>query len=278
MAVQIKRPAMTLRPGNRKPTPKVQEELEEQIAEEQIEDLDFEEPVEVEEKPAVKAVAKPAGSFDDISNSEYFQTSIVDLREMAEKRGLDPTGRKSDVIRRLIQADSTGHSAPVKKSDLDEKLPKPGEVQRLVVEPATWASEMLERLRRGETLHILKTDAGYEVQLEKPTSRSMLKEHNAPAVVNKEKVSGIERNKACFTEEYYNLRYVDAGFNGKSWNTMSHEEKREYAQQLGAEYVPNDNVPIEAMRILDVVRIALGIEMYRPEYEKKTQRVAAGYW
>lgn len=275
MTVQIKRPAMTLRPGN-KVAPKVARQVEVEEPEEQIEDLEIEEVIE--EKPAPKAVVavRPASNFDDISDSEYFQTSIVDLREMAEKRGLDPTGRKSDVIRRLIQADANGDVAPAKKEE--ETLQKPGEVKRLVVEPATWASEMLERLRRGETLHILRTDEGYAVQLEVGSKMKMYKDLSKPSVVNQERVSEVERNKACFTEEYYTLRYVDAGFNGKSWNTMSHEEKREYAAQLEVVYEPNANVPIEAMRILDVIRKHLGIEMYRPEYQKKSQRVAAGYW
>ena len=80
MAVQIKRPAMTLRPGN-KVAPKV---VRQEDVEEQIEDLEIEETIE--EKPAPKVVvSKPASNFDDISDSEYFQTSIVDLREMAEK-------------------------------------------------------------------------------------------------------------------------------------------------------------------------------------------------
>lgn len=276
MVTLKKHGGITLRPGStpqQLPKKVVEEEEEEEIIGGVVEK-------EVAEGGAKKE-ALATSPMSDISDSAYFTMSIVDLRALAEQAGLDPSGRKSDVIRRLISngaptPKSASHTAPI--STQTAAPIAVGSVQRLVLEPATWASELVERLRKGEILRIQKEESGFSVSLENVRGSTVKKEHGVKQAVNKAEVSDVERNQACFTEEYYKLRYVDAGFNGKPWNSMTHEEKRQYAERLGVTYIENHSIPIEAMRILDAVRIALRIEMYRPEYAKKSQRVAAGYW
>ena len=262
---------LTLRPDSAKVVLKKKKKTAEPPKEELTEEVPVEQPKVEKREDAV-----------DFESSQYYDMSIIDLRTMCDERGLDSKGKKTDIIKRLILSDG-GVIAPkpVDPAPLTEELPslpKPvGEVQRLVVSPDTWATELLVRLHNGQSLIFTKVPEGYSVEFKKEKEKrpapQMSVQNQEPIVKKDDKA----RDKACFTEEYYKLRHVDAG-HGKPWTGMTQDEKKALCAEAGATYRETSNVPVQAMWMLDAIRKALSIEMYKPEFASKGQREAAGWW
>jgi len=112
------------------PAPVVEEPTEEELAvEEEV----------VEEAEAGELAGITA---DDIANSDWFQLEPADLRVECQKRGLDFTGKKEDLVYRLVEDDLTasGEDAveepvPATKPVVRPTIPKPAVAKPAVAKP-----------------------------------------------------------------------------------------------------------------------------------------------
>ena len=236
-------------------------------------------PVKVEE---TKKVARQMELAE--MDSEYGEWSIPELREELTARGLEATGRKSLLIRRLMN-DDEGVNVEEKAPE-PEPEPEPVKPRRIikrrveeepkievVAEPVIGTmADFFAAVGEKQTIIATRVDAdtwqfsvgeGVSVPVAKPEA----------AVPASRGLRGKAWEREVYSEEYWDFHYKDAG-SGKPWQDMSMEEKYEFAADLGVEWEEHANDHVNMMRCVSAVYGELGISKYKDAYKSKASRDA----
>lgn len=272
--------------------------------EEQVPVAEEQEP-EVDEVPTVEAEPEDvAGTYDDMG--------INDLRAEAENRGLDKTGTRSALVARLEANDAqpvapkpaakvaakvnvpAPEPKPAAKVATPAPAPKPAATVAPKVAPTpipqsdggansvvnTSVKEVLDALTEGQVLVIARTGKGeWTMTITDVPGGAVVsggsKKGTVAPVSTGPKLRGQDYWKEVLSPEYYSWYYEDAG-TGKPWGDMTIEEKAALANQLGVDpqtYAHADE-RVSQMRMVEAVQAAMGLNKWKPEYEKKAARDA----
>jgi len=217
---------------------------------------------------------------------DYTELDVAQLRAECEERGLDPTGRKSVLVRRLLADDAGDENAEDEDEEEAEPQPVKREIKRRVVEKAVPQPKpqpkpqpepeedvdfsfdaILDALDDGKTLIVKVTEDGYQVSM---TSVAVA---TATVVPQTKKLRGDDFWREVLDPEYYKFNYEDAG-NGKGWYDMSPEEKVNFADELGVEWEEKDDDKVTMMNMVRAIFKELGLAKYKPEYKSASARNA----
>lgn len=222
-------------------------------------------------KPAAtKAVRQPvedAEDFEDLDETVVDDEDddndeddvVVDDEDEEEEEAPAPVRKAKKVV--AVEADEEDPEPPkkVKKAaPAADEAPKKGAeirtVEATVVENVF--TELIEALEDGNAIFITKTGKNkYQV-----TSGAAV-------------VSGSSKRMARgeYLDEVINPEYKEWK---EKWRGLSFEAKKKYAKKLGVEWDAHEDEGIETMRLTQTVRLAEGIEKYKPEYRDRASRSA----
>lgn len=227
-------------------------------------------PPVVEEEETVEAEA---------DTEDYTQLSIPQLREECEHRGLEKVGRKSVLIRRLMEDDDSGADeeeseeeaapAPVVKRRTKKAKPAAKQEEEVVT---TSVADLLDAMDTGAILVLTRLDDNRWTLAKAGLAPATAEAYAEPAPQGK-KLRGDAFWKEVLTPEYYNFYYVDAG-DGAPWSKMSKEEKFDFADNLGVEWEEQEDERVEFMKMVKAIFDELGIVKYKDEYKSSASRKA----
>jgi len=211
---------------------------------------------------------------------DYADMRVSELREECEDRDLDPVGRKSVLIRRLMEDDGD----KVEDED-DENEPEPQIKRRKVAsnksnEPPPGSNDnpvvgfslddVVDALEAGKSIIVTVTEKGYVISMGGTVTAQQAQEEPKP---KRKGLRGDEFWREVLTEDYYDFNKVDCG-TGKPWEKMSKEEKVEFAEELDVTWEEMDSDLVTTMNMVKAVYAELGIEKYKEEYKSPSARKA----
>lgn len=239
--------------------------------------------------------------ISDENGEDYTEWTVADLRAELTDRGLEPKGRKSVLVKRLM-ADDAVDSEPEPEEE-EEEAPAPKvrkrrtRVRKVVKEeeeeaeeaPASVAvptgptplsdlvSAIVATLQAGQTLRVVATGApvGYTLSLggaatgvDGPVA---VAEAEEPAAPKAKGLRGEAFRQEAYTPEFYEFHHVDCG-TGKPWGELTYEEKVAFADDNDVEWDEHENPRVDNMRMTKALTEKLGLVKYKPEYQKKAAR------
>lgn len=240
-------------------------------------------------QPKVASVVEEVEEVEEEESQDYGSMRIADLRELAKERDLDPKGRKSVLIQRLM-ADDEGLDQDEAEEEVEEKptrrpaarqrrrkdTAKPDPVEEVTDEPEQVEvggdvfDNLLTRLQAGEALTFSAVDGGWVVSAGNSiaiTATTVVKKSGAG-------LKGRAFEEEAFSDEYFDHLYVNAAKTGKGWKELTVEERYAAADDIGADWEEHENSKTDQMRMGMAVRKALGIEKWKEEYKSRAAREA----
>jgi len=241
---------------------------------------------------------EPEEVEDEIEEEEeddsYVTWVVADLRNELESRGLDTSGRKATMVKRLLADDEAEdedepedeeeEEEPVVEPKVVKKVrkvskakakpePEPEPVEMVLDEDDDVSigsiGELLESLGDGQALVATRLDVGkYQFAVVDVAAGSVLQSKATGGGLK-----GRAFEKEAFTEEFVTFLYEDSG-SGTPWKEMTPEERYAMAEEIGAEWIEHDNARTDQMRMGLAVRKELGIGKWKPEYESRASRRA----
>lgn len=252
------------------------------------------------QEPEPEFVEEDTMAATNGDESPYDEMSVEDLREELNSRGLDSSGRRSQMVSRLEEDDAKPVTKPAPKpapKPVAKPAAKPVAVSKPVAvapkvaptpipsKPVTAVSgngeaqsvlsmtvqEVFEIMRSGESLALVKEDKNTMILSLVPTDA--VSKNLAKAAAPSKKLRGDAYWSEVLSPEYYSWYYKDAG-NGKPWGDMTAEEKEEFVTGLGIEYETSDDPRMNALHQVQALLAKMGIEKYKEQYQTSAARDA----
>lgn len=214
-------------------------------------------------KPVAPKIAQPKPVVDteavaeEVANTDYAAVPLADLRAHATERGIDSTGNKTELIKRLLQADAEASGGELEAPE----QPKPNAPVAKIA--ATDFGGLLDLLNAGETLVFTRMSA----------AKWSVTKGTAAQVSRSKGLRGDAFNKTVLSDEYYTWFVTDAG-DGRPWSAHTTEEKFAMAAAENVEWQHVEDARLNLMNMTEAFQIHRGFLKYKPEYQKPSTRAA----
>jgi hypothetical protein len=217
--------------------------VEEEIEEEEVEDEDLE--VEEEED-------------EEVEEEEDEEEEPAPVKKSS--RGIAPKPTPAPAPKPAPKAAPKPTKKVVEEEEEEEEEPAPSKKVKVQKVEQTVASaillEAVQHLEDGKTLVISNLGNGkfgvsYSEEIQTAASNKLRGKSYYDTVTSDE-------HKAWSTE----------------WKQKSYEEKVKFAKKKGIKWDAQPNPRVDVIHLTEAVRLALGIEKYKPEYRSRSARAA----
>lgn len=255
-------------------------------------------PEPVEEEVVVEE--EETGTEDGESGEDYTEWTIPELREELEVRELATNGRKSVLVKRLMADDAELESGgdEIVEEDDDPEPEKPTRRKRtrvkdVVEEPVEEEMTVAEveeaipaiaavadtaaivdavLLQIAQAIESLVA-SGTAMVAVAATGVAVAAQAEAPAEPKSKGLRGQAFWEEVCSKKYADFFYRDAG-DGKAWESMTPDEKYEFADALDVDWDEHDDVRVDAIRMCKAIYAKLEITKYKDEYKTSAARNA----